>query len=144
LVKTRLANKKLFGMLALSMGFISKEHLQECIEIQESSTIPRRLGSILLSRGYIKEAQLKEILALQGKTGETTDLPQSKSDRRRLIGEILIERGFIDRSTLDATVKHQQLLRKTGISPRIGEILIALGKINPEQLKEALNLQATA
>jgi hypothetical protein len=139
-----LAKQKLFGMVALSMGIITKKQLDECVAIQQESIIPRRLGAVLLARGYVTEGQVREILSIQGKSGETTNLPASKSERKRLLGDILIEHGYINRQTLTAALERQRLLRRTGINPRLGEILIAIGKITNNQLKEALVTQATA
>ena len=142
--KIGLANKKLFGMVALSMGFLTRKQLKECVTLQQEATIPRRLGDIMLARGYLDAAQVRDILAIQGKTGETTSMPKTKSERRRLLGEILVETGAIDRKTLTAVLKRQQLLRRSGINPRLGEILIAIGKITRGQLKKALISQASA
>jgi hypothetical protein len=142
--KVGLAKQRLFGMIALSMGFVTKSQLQECLEIQGSSTMPRQLGAVMTARGYMTEEQVREVLAVQGKSGETTSLPGSKSERRKLLGEILIERGFINRNTLDTALRRQQLLRRTGINPRLGELLIAIGELTMGQLREALVAQATA
>ena len=144
MTKVGIAKMKLFGMVALSMGVITREQLQECVEIQQQSTVPRKLGAILLSRGYVTESQVREILKVQGKTGETTSLPDTKSERKRLLGDILVERGYINRETLTTVLRRQQLLRENGISPRLGELLIAIGKITQTQLREALVVQATA
>ena len=144
MVKTGLSKQKLFGMIALSMGLVTQEQLQECLDIQRDSLLPRQLGGVMMSRGYLTEAQVREVLAVQGKTGETTSLPGSKSERKRLLGQILVERGYIDQDTLTAVLKRQELLRKSGIRPRIGELLIAIGKITHGQLSEALQMQVTA
>ena len=71
-------------------------------------------------------------------------MPASKSERKKLLGEILVERGYIDRQTLTGIIRRQRFLRKNGISPRLGELLIALGKISRDQLKEALSAQPPA
>lgn len=144
MTKTGLSKQRLFGMVALSMGLVTKEQLQECLDIQRDSLLPRQLGGVMMSRGYLTEEQVRDVLAVQGKTGETTSLPGSKSERKRLLGQILIDRGYIDENTLTAVLKRQDLLRKSGISPRLGELLIAIGKITHNQLSEALEVQATA
>ena len=142
--KVGLAKQKLFGMIALSMGYVTKAQLQECLTIQEESTLPRQLGAVMIARGFMTEEQVRDVLAVQGKSGETTSMPGSKSERRKLLGEILVERGFINRNTLDTALERQQLLRKSGISPRLGELLIAIGKLTMGQLREALLAQTSA
>ena len=144
MTKKGLSKQKLFGMVALSMGLITKDQLQECLDIQRDSLLPRQLGGVMMSRGYLTEEQVREVLAVQGKTGETTSLPGSKSERKRLLGQILVERGYIDQETLTTVLKRQEMLRKNGIKPRLGELLFAIGKITNSQLSEALKMQVTA
>jgi len=145
MTKTSLSKKLLFGVVAMSMGYATREQVNECIDIQRQSEVKRRLGDIMRQRGYLTEVQVKEILSVQGRKEETTSVPDTPSGRRRFIGEILIERGYIDRQTLNNALKRQMLLRDTGLNPKLGEILISFGKITAGQLKEALDFQlATA
>ncbi len=57
---------------------------------------------------------------------------------RRLIGEILVERGVITQGQLDAAL---DLQRKTGGNEYIGEILIRMGYVNEIDIVTALVLQ---
>ena len=52
------------------------------------------------------------------------------------LGEILLQEGIVDTATLERALSIQQ---KSGA--QIGDVLIALGKINPLQLAKALSLQ---
>lgn len=52
------------------------------------------------------------------------------------LGEILLQEGIVDTATLERALSIQ---RKSGA--QIGDVLIALGKINPLQLAKALSLQ---
>lgn len=52
------------------------------------------------------------------------------------LGEILLQEGIVDTATLERALAIQ---RKSGA--QIGDVLIALGKINPLQLAKALSLQ---
>jgi hypothetical protein len=129
-------------MIAMSMGMVTKEQLDECLEVQQQSKKPRQIGAIMLERGDINQKQVRDILTVQGKMGDVTGLPATKSERRKLIGEIMVEAAYINEQTLRAALGHQNLLRKTGISPRLGELLIAVGKLTRDQLQKALALQA--
>jgi hypothetical protein len=135
-------SKNLFGMVALSMGLITKEQIEECLEVQRQSRIPRRLGAIMLEREYLTDAQVRGVLRVQGKISRTANWPKTESGRRRLIGEILVERGYINRETLTSALRHQQLLRKKGLNTSLGELLLTVNKITPKQLSAALAVQA--
>ena len=57
-------------------------------------------------------------------------------NRNSKLGEILVEKKWIDNPTLEEALKKQKTDRKF-----LGSILIADGKITEEQLAEALSLQ---
>jgi hypothetical protein len=130
-------------MIAMSMGLVTKKQLDECLEVQQKSKKRRQLGEIMLVRGDLNGKQVNEVLSVQKRMGDVSDLPASKPRARALIGEIMVEAAFIDKKTLENALSHQELLRKTGISPCLGELLIAVGKITLDQLEKALAAQAT-
>ncbi len=134
-------SRRLFGMIALSMGMISKEQLDDCLEAQQESKKPRQLGDIMLERGKMTEEQVSEVLSIQEKMGDFTSKQASESTGRRLLGEILVECAYIDEATLKHALQRQEILRETGISPRLGELLLAVGKLTREQLRKALTIQ---
>lgn len=132
---------KLFGMIALSLGIVTKEQLEECLSIQQESSICRRLGAIMLVKGYMNDAQVREVLHVQNRVRLRAKRNNSDSEKRRLIGQILLERGYVNREILTNSLYRQQNLRKEGFNFRLGEILVASGNISPGQLKEALAVQ---
>lgn len=138
-----LTKHRLFGILAMSLGLITKEQLDECLAIQEQSTARNPLGAILLAQGYMSEKQVREILAIQSKTKKKPGTSASTARRKKLLGEILVERGHIDRQTLENVLQRQRLLRQNGLMSRLGELLLAIGKITNDQLAEALTMQKT-
>ena len=141
MTKGKSPSRRLFGMIALSMGIISKEQLDECLEAQRESKKPRQLGDMMLERGDMTEEQVSEVLSIQEKMGDFARLQASESKGRKLIGEILVECAYIDEATLRHALKRQEILRETGISPRLGELLLAVGQLTREQLRKALAIQ---
>jgi hypothetical protein len=85
--------------------------------------VPRKLGELLVESGLLTEVQLMEALEVQ------------KRDRR-LLGEIIIDRGYATRERLEALLAHQY-------GSTLGEILIDKGYLTFEQLKEALAEQGS-
>lgn len=60
---------------------------------------------------------------------------------RILLGEILIEKGYISSNILDFVLKKQEEISKTGDTKKIGEILIDDGYIEEGILFDALVVQ---
>jgi len=129
-------------MIAMSMGMIDKEQLDECLQAQRQSEKPVQLGEIMLTRGDLTEEQVSDIVAVQHRMGCVEDLPVVKTKGRKLIGQIMIEAAYIDENALKSALGRQELLRQTGISPLLGELLIAVGKLTRQRLEKALALQA--
>ena len=142
MTKGKSPSRRLFGMIALSMGMINKEQLDESLEAQRESKKPRQLGDIMLERGEMTKEQVSEVLSIQEKMGDFTGKQASESTGKRLLGEILVECAYIDDATLKHALKRQEILRQTGISPRLGELLLAVGKLTRDQLRKALVMQS--
>lgn len=64
------------------------------------------------------------------------DSPQE--ERRKLIGEILVEMGFTDIRAINEARRVQMAHSER----RLGEVLVDMGRINPDQLKAALVRQS--
>ena len=135
-------SRQLFGMVAMSMGMVTQDQLDKCLEVQQKSKKRRQIGEIMLVHGDLSRKQVKEVLAVQKRMGDAACLPIDKTETRALIGEIMVEAAYINVQTLENALGRQELLRMTGISPRIGELLIAVGRLTRNQLEKALAAQA--
>jgi hypothetical protein len=92
----------------------------------ESSKFPRlklRLGELLIKNKVISQEQLSRAIEKQKKTV-----------RPRLLGDILVDKGFITREKL------MQEVKKMG---KLGDLLVEQGFITRAQLKRALDRQNT-
>ncbi|AKA67429.1 glycosyltransferase family 2 protein [Clostridium scatologenes] len=85
------------------------------------STNSNRIGENLLNLGYISKEQLEIALKIQKKTN-------------KLIGNILVENGFISQQQLAEYVTNRQF-------SKIGEYLIYVKAITANQLKQAIEYQ---
>jgi hypothetical protein len=60
------SRERLFGVMALSLGMITKVQLEDCLQQQ-----PKRggdwqmLGTIMLEKGYMTESQVRQVLEAQ-------------------------------------------------------------------------------
>lgn len=56
----------LFGFIAIGLGMITKEQLNECLVIQQRKPEEKvLLGRVLLDKGYLTVDQIKRILSIQ-------------------------------------------------------------------------------
>ena len=55
----------LAGAIAVELGMLSREQLDDCIAEQDVSLDPRPIGTLFLERGYITAKQLRELLDQQ-------------------------------------------------------------------------------
>ena len=62
------SKERLFGVIALGLGLITKEQLEECLKLQKKDSGDwRMLGTIMLEKGYMTENEIKQILDVQSK-----------------------------------------------------------------------------
>ena len=61
----------------------------------------KRLGEILMAQGRLTREQLEEALQVQRREG-----------RRRLLGQILVSRGYVSAAAVKAALAKQRLSRK--------------------------------
>ena len=60
---------------------------------------------------------------------------------RRLIGEIALEQGVVDSHQLYEALTIQERLRSEGKQvPLLGQVLVELGHLSPEQLQQLIEL----
>ncbi len=101
-------------------GFISKSKLDECLDEQRKTS--ESLGAILIKKGYCTS----EMLSLA--------LKQREEDNR--LGAMMLRSGYISQMQLDKALREQD---RTGCL--LGEALIRLSFIKPQDLAEALIVQ---
>lgn len=140
-LKEQKKTNKLLGELLVELGALSIDELNIVLKFQEELSNPKkaikfagglrkRLGELLLDVAKITEAQLNEALSVQKSTGKK-------------LGEILIEKGFIKERELKAALLFQKAQEEKYATEKIklGELLVNLNIITPEQLDHALKIQ---
>lgn len=125
--------KSLLGSVALSKQYLTRQQLDEALEVQANSAVqgvrPPRLGEILLSRGYLTHEQLRSILS--GRAGTGT-----------LFGEIAEAWGLCSGEQIDKAIAQQIEYRLQRRRPaRIGELLLASGALKAHQIHAVLKAQ---
>ena len=116
--------------------------------------INRQLGEILLEKNIISKSQLDEALKRQnrekgkylGQILMEIGVPQDKinqillySNKRKPIGQILIDLGVITPEELEKALENQKQLKEKGMNKPIGMILVETGYTTYEVYLKALS-----
>lgn len=121
--------------LWLSRAMPTLEQALRCIEhlltISPHNTHALEAREVLQVRLVLEEAAVVQ----------TDTTPLSTPQRRYLLGEALVEAGVLTESQLAAALKEQVRLAAKGKPMRLGEILLRLKYIRPEQLEGAVAAQ---
>jgi hypothetical protein len=115
------------------------------------------LGQALVANGVMSQEQLDFALMLKdaqpdkylGEILIQIGIPQEKinkalyySNRRKTIGEILVDQGLISPAQLEAALSKQRHIKKTWeLTKTLGQLLIEMGYINSRSLLTALSKQ---
>ena len=126
--------KSLFGTLAVSKQFLTRQQLDEALAAQAAAVSkggrPPRLGEILVSRGFLTDEQLRSLLSIKTGGGGS------------LFGEIAESWGLCSGAQIDAALALQieyRLQRRR--PPRIGEILLTRNALKTHQIHSVLKAQ---
>lgn len=122
-------NHRPLGQLLVEREYITAEQLQAALLIQkELADEYTPLGDVLVMQGHLTEAQLQEVLAVQGRF------------QRKPLGQILVDMGCLEEWQLSYAlcVQHNAPPEKHIM---LGDVLLAMQYITPEQLQVALSEQ---
>jgi hypothetical protein len=133
--------KPLFGLTAIKMGYAGAGHVVECLakQVRAEKELKRHflLGEIMFLRDIIDISQYYRILEIMNVPVEELDVVVPIP----LLGEAVIALGFASLEVVYQCLNIQKVEDKTKLAHRyLGEIMVEVGAITPEQLAEALKL----
>lgn len=140
----------LFGRIAMGMGHVSPEQLEECVDEQNLTlaSLPEgkegnapRLGEIMLAKGMVTIEQRDEILVLQEAMLSKKSGAQDASLGEMLLGQVAVREGFIGRRQLEKCLSIQASEAEQGWHRRLGKIMLEMGYLQPDDLLLLLKLQ---
>ena len=133
------------GKLAVQKGLLSDAQLQQALEeqrqgVQRGRKKPRRLGVIFSEKRFLRDDQ---VLALLEEQEAKFAAQAQRRAEDRLLGQILVDAGFVDAVKVEACLKIQDEAVRYGADevPLLGELLIEKGHVTKEAIEEALELQ---
>jgi len=122
--KTRPGGDKTLGQILVDKGIIGREQLDRALQIKAEQP-GKYLGEILFEMGVSQEKINRALYY---------------SNKRRTIGEILVDQKLITREQLDeALLKQKKIKEKWGHTRPLGLLLIELGYINSRGYLTALS-----
>lgn len=110
------------GSLLIEQGLISPAQLKEALRLQGESSSYVQLGQILVREKYLTADQLARVLDKYGK--------------RSKLGDVLVRSGAITKEQLQHALRQQKSLKMP-----LGQLLIKLGYLSDEVMRQALALQ---
>jgi hypothetical protein len=112
----------LIGALLVKEGLITRPALQEALVVQARMEGYRPIGQILVERCLVTRTQL--------------DLVLERYQKKRRLGDVLVEAKALTEAQLTAALTHQR-----GTDRRLGEVLVGLGLVGERRVREALSAQ---
>ena len=111
-----------FGELLVTEGLITEPQLEAALADQRSRQDRIPLGRILVERKLVTQRQLTLLL--------------DRHDKRPRLGEVLLRNGSLTDGQLEHGLQQQRVNRRP-----LGEVLVNLGFVNDETMRQALSLQ---
>lgn len=128
----------LFGKIAVSRGFCKQEQIDECVQIQALDSSPPALGDILLFKNYITSEQHREVIKLQLERMQAED-PLGKLPKESILfGKLAVREKLMTQEQANQCLREQG---RPGETRSIGEIMIAKGYLDADQVKDLLSRQ---
>jgi hypothetical protein len=128
----------LFGKIAVAKSYCTQEQLNKCLILQANSRDRIPLGQLLRTEGYISNDQHSKILDLQRKQLAAADPVQKVSKEAILLGRLALKQKLISEPNLNLALRLQA---QPGEKRTIGEILVSMGFLKPDQVKALLARQ---
>ena len=126
------------GELAVRDRLVSRDQLDEVVELQQKGGFRQPLGSLMLERKLLSRHQLEDLLKRQKQVLADYEKTLSVSG---LFGRIAIELGMITEKQLAEAIRRQLALDFEGKHTKIGQILLSLRALSPTQFWEVIRSQ---
>jgi hypothetical protein len=122
-------NSLLIGQIALDLNLITREKLQQCLDLQAGQAKPRPIGALLVQEGFLSEEQLARAVEEQRRRLEdpVPFAPAKKVDAS--FGRLLVLGGHATQEHVNEALRAQQDLADRGVRKRLGELLVDSGRL---------------
>jgi ribosomal protein S27E len=130
----------LFGQIALRLGILTKQQLQEALELQRFAKGHKPLGVLLMETRMVTEQDLERIVKAQKDLLEAANSRQKAVKEDNLFGKVAIRLGFCaEEQLVECLALQEQLPRERFM--RLGDIMVIKGYLSVEQVKKISDTQ---
>ena len=130
----------LFGQIALKLKILTREQLQDALELQRYSQDHKPLGVLLMEMGHVTDKDLDKIVEVQRSILSQASLRQKTVREDNLFGKVAIRMGFCTEEQLGECLALQEQLPKERFM-RLGDILVIKGYLTVQQVKRISDTQ---
>ena len=130
----------LFGQIAVRLGILTKQQLQEALELQRFAVGHKPLGVLLMELNYVKEADLARIIEAQKEMLTDASVRQKAVREDNLFGKVAIRLSCCKEEHLQECLALQEQLPKERFM-RLGDIMVIKGYLTVEQVKKITDTQ---
>jgi DNA-binding response OmpR family regulator len=120
------------------------QYLERLVEAQPQNVKAQKL--LEAGRRRVEELDRQSFSSIMTylKTPHTpgpTPQPNTSGPTRRLLGQLLVEKGYISKENIETAASLQEIFRQSGEPKKLGEILTEYGYLTEEQLQRVLKEQ---
>src|SRR6516225_5677925 len=126
----------LFGQIAVRLGILTKQQLQEVLELQRFARGHKPLGVLLMELNYVTQ----KILEAQKQMLTEASNRQKAVREDNLFGKVAIRLGCCTEEQLQECLALQEQLPKERFM-RLGDIMVIKGYLSVEQVKKITDTQ---
>lgn len=139
-----MGNSLLVGQIALELNLLTREKLQEALDLQSSNPNPRPIGTVLVESGLLTREQFQSVIAEQAKRlrESVPFAPGAKSEMA--FGRLLVKGGHATEEQVNEALRAQQDFAERGQRKRLGELLVEADRLKPEVVLAVLAQQGKA
>ncbi|HYE99471.1 MAG TPA: hypothetical protein VEJ18_11200 [Planctomycetota bacterium] len=138
--KHRKKADSLFGQIAMRLGIVTRDQLQEALELQRFAQGHKPLGVILMELKYVSTKDLERIVEAQKALLAEASVRQKAVREDNLFGKVAIRLGFCTEEQLAECLALQEQLPKDRFM-RLGDILVIKGYLTVEQVRKVSETQ---
>ena len=138
--KHRKKADSLFGQIAMRLGIVTRDQLQEALELQRFAQGHKPLGVILMELKYVSNKDLERIVEAQKALLAEASVRQKAVREDNLFGKVAIRLGFCTEEQLADCLALQEQLPKDRFM-RLGDILVIKGYLTVEQVRKVSETQ---
>ncbi|HZN62510.1 MAG TPA: hypothetical protein VFC90_08910 [Planctomycetota bacterium] len=132
---------RLFGQIAVELGILTPEKLEEALRVQAESGTSPPLGLVLMDLRLVTREDLEKILEAQQKIADRHRERGREQRDDGLFGKVAVSLRFVTQDQLNECLEMQ---KRGGpeANLRLGDLMMRRGLVGPDQVRRVMEVQA--